>query len=172
VLGISVDESEEWLKEHVSELASLASDKLGKGIRFTPEEVLANPDYCAAGYGVLTEREREAIRLFATHEGVLLDPVYTGRAAAGMIDLIRKEFSRRMKLCCSYTQVDNQRCSRINTRTRFKGTNIASCSAPSFTLRRWILVQSPGISISNEGTSIISFLAAQNPANAKWSKRR
>jgi len=95
VLGISVDESEEWLKEHVSELASLASDKLGKGIRFTPEEVLANPDYCAAGYGILTEREREAIRLFATHEGLLLDPVYTGRAAAGMIDLIRKEFFKK-----------------------------------------------------------------------------
>ena len=95
LLGISVDESEEWLKKHVSDLASLASDKLGKGIRFTPEEVLANPEYCAAGYGVLTEREREAIRLFATHEGVLLDPVYTGRAAAGMIDLIRKEFFKK-----------------------------------------------------------------------------
>ena len=95
VLGISVDESEEWLKNHVSDLASLASHKLGKGIRFSPEEVLANPDYCAAGYGVLTEREREAIRLFATHEGLLLDPVYTGRAAAGMIDLIRKGFFKK-----------------------------------------------------------------------------
>ena len=56
---------------------------------------MANPDYCAAGYGVLTEREREAIRLFATHEGLLLDPVYTGRAAAGMIDLIRKGFFKK-----------------------------------------------------------------------------
>jgi D-cysteine desulfhydrase len=41
---------------------------------------------------VLTEQEREAIRLFATFEGLLLDPVYAGRAAAGMIDLIRKGF--------------------------------------------------------------------------------
>ena len=95
VLGISVDESEEWLKDHVSELASLASDKLEKRTEFIPEEVLANANYCLAGYGVLTEREREAIRLFATYEGLLLDPVYTGRAAAGMIDLIRKGFFKK-----------------------------------------------------------------------------
>ena len=95
VLGISIDESEEWLKDHVSELASSASEKLGKRIEFKPAEVLANADYCKAGYGVLTDLEREAIRLFATHEGVLLDPVYTGRAAAGMIDLIRKKFFKK-----------------------------------------------------------------------------
>jgi D-cysteine desulfhydrase family pyridoxal phosphate-dependent enzyme len=95
LLGISVDESEEWLKEHVSELASLASEKLGERIEFTPDDVLANANYCSAGYGVLTEQEREAIALFATREGLLLDPVYTGRAAAGMIDLIRKGFFKK-----------------------------------------------------------------------------
>jgi D-cysteine desulfhydrase len=95
VLGISIDESEEWLKSHVSALASAASEKLGERIDFTPEEVLANADYCRAGYGVLTEAEREAVRLFAKYEGLLLDPVYTGRAAAGMIDLIRKGFFRK-----------------------------------------------------------------------------
>jgi D-cysteine desulfhydrase len=95
LLGISVDESEEWLKRQVSESASLASEKLGKRVEFTPDEVLANANYCSAGYGVLTEQEREAIRLFATYEGILLDPVYTGRAAAGMIDLIRKGFFKR-----------------------------------------------------------------------------
>jgi L-cysteate sulfo-lyase len=62
-----------------------------------------NADYCKAGYGVLTETEREAIRLFARHEGLLLDPVYTGRAAAGMIDLIRKIFSAKTKRSCFYT---------------------------------------------------------------------
>ena len=95
VLGISVDESEEWLSTHVSELASSASEKLGRRIEFTAAEVLANADYCTAGYGVLTEPEREAIHLFAKHEGLLLDPVYTGRAAAGMIDLIRKGFFKK-----------------------------------------------------------------------------
>src|SRR6058998_1469228 len=92
ILGISVDESEEWLKNEVSKLASATSEKLGDRITFTPADVLVNADYCNPGYGVVTEREREAIRLFAQHEGLLLDPVYTGRAAAGMIDLIRKGF--------------------------------------------------------------------------------
>ena len=95
VLGISIDESEEWLRDHVSELASSASEKLGKRIEFTPAEVLANAEYCRAGYGVFTEPEREAIHLFAKYEGLLLDPVYTGRAAAGMIDLIRKRFFKK-----------------------------------------------------------------------------
>jgi L-cysteate sulfo-lyase len=90
ILGISVDESEEWLKNEVSKLASATSEKIGEPIEFTPADVLVDADYSAAGYGVVTEREREAIRLFAQYEGLLLDPVYTGRAAAGLIDLIRK----------------------------------------------------------------------------------
>ena len=46
-------------------------------------------------YRVLTDAEREAVKLFARYEGLLLDPVYTGRAAAGMIDLIRRGFFKR-----------------------------------------------------------------------------
>lgn len=95
VLGISIDEPEEWLKTHVSALASSASEKLGARIEFDPAEVLANADYCRAGYGVLTDAEREAVKLFAKYEGLLLDPVYTGRAAAGMIDLIRKGYFKK-----------------------------------------------------------------------------
>ena len=95
VLGISIDEPEEWLKRRVSSLASDASEKMGERIDFTPEDVLANEEYCKAGYGVLTDAEREAVRLFAKYEGLLLDPVYTGRAAAGMIDLIRKGFFKQ-----------------------------------------------------------------------------
>ena len=95
VLGISIDEPEAQLKAHVSELASQASEKLGERIEFTGEDVLANENYCQAGYGVFGAGEREAIKLFASNEGLLLDPVYTGRAAAGMIDLIRKRFFKK-----------------------------------------------------------------------------
>jgi D-cysteine desulfhydrase len=95
VLGISIDESEEWLKTHVSKLASDASGKLGERIEFTAADVLANADYCRAGYGVLTDAERESVQLFARCEGLLLDPVYTGRAAAGLIDLVRKGFFKK-----------------------------------------------------------------------------
>ncbi len=95
VLGISIDESEGWLKEHISKLASDASEKMGERIEFGPADVLANAKYCKAGYGVLTDAEREAVQLFAKCEGLLLDPVYTGRAAAGMIDLIRNGFFKK-----------------------------------------------------------------------------
>ena len=95
VLGISIDESEEWLKAHVSALASDTSERLGNRIDFSPDDVLATDNYCKAGYGVLTDAEREAVRSFASKEGLLLDPVYTGRAAAGLIDLIRKGFFKK-----------------------------------------------------------------------------
>jgi D-cysteine desulfhydrase len=95
VLGISVDEEQHVLQERVAMLASETSERLGPRIQFAPDEVLVNAGYCAAGYGVLTEAEREAIQLFAKYEGLLLDPVYTGRAAAGLIDLVRKGIFRR-----------------------------------------------------------------------------
>jgi D-cysteine desulfhydrase family pyridoxal phosphate-dependent enzyme len=92
LLGISIDEPEDWLKQHVAGLASQASEKLGPRIDFTPPDVLVNAEYCLAGYGVFGPGEKEAIELFAEYEGLLLDPVYTGRAAAGLIDLIRRGF--------------------------------------------------------------------------------
>jgi 1-aminocyclopropane-1-carboxylate deaminase/D-cysteine desulfhydrase-like pyridoxal-dependent ACC family enzyme len=95
VLGISIDEPTGKLKTHVSTLAAQASEKFGQRIEFSPDEVFADDSYCQAGYGVFGDGEREAIHLFARHEGLLLDPVYTGRAAAGMVDLIRKGFFHR-----------------------------------------------------------------------------
>jgi D-cysteine desulfhydrase len=95
ILGISVDEPEQVLQDRVAKLASDTAESLGKRIEFSSAEILVNADYASPGYGVLTEAEREAIRLFARSEGLLLDPVYTGRAAAGMIDLIRKGFFKK-----------------------------------------------------------------------------
>jgi len=92
ILGISVDETQSILQKRVAKLATETSERLGPRIEFTPDEVLVNADYATPGYGVLTGAEHEAISLFAKYEGLLLDPVYTGRAAAGMIDLIRKGF--------------------------------------------------------------------------------
>lgn len=95
VLGISIDEPAKALRQHVAGLATAAAEKLGEPIRFDAADVLVNDEYCQAGYGVFGDQEREAINLFASYEGLLLDPVYTGRAAAGLIDLIRKGYFRR-----------------------------------------------------------------------------
>jgi D-cysteine desulfhydrase family pyridoxal phosphate-dependent enzyme len=90
ILGISIDEEENILKERVASLANETADRIGSKIRLSPDEILVNADYLGQGYAVLGAPETEAISLFARNEGLLLDPVYTGRAAAGMIDLIRK----------------------------------------------------------------------------------
>ncbi|HVN56355.1 MAG TPA: D-cysteine desulfhydrase family protein [Anaerolineaceae bacterium] len=92
ILGISVDESEGVLKDRVSRLADETADRLGFKAHFQSGDILVDASYVGEGYGVMGNLEREAIRLFAETEGLLLDPVYTGRAAGGMIDLIRKGF--------------------------------------------------------------------------------
>lgn len=92
VLGISIDEPAEKLQRVVAGYANLAAERLNAPVRLLPEDILVNTDYLGKGYGIVGDSEREAVRMFARLEGLLLDPVYTGRAAAGMIDLIRKGY--------------------------------------------------------------------------------
>nr|MBC8333029.1 D-cysteine desulfhydrase family protein [Anaerolineae bacterium] len=92
ILGISVDEPEAALKAQVATLASETVSRLGTPAHFEPSRILVNTDYIGAGYGMAGPPEIEAMQLFAKNEGVLVDPVYTGRAAAGLIDLIRTGF--------------------------------------------------------------------------------
>jgi D-cysteine desulfhydrase family pyridoxal phosphate-dependent enzyme len=95
VLGISVDEEAGKFGAMVTELAKDTTILLNNAINITKSEILVNDDYLGGGYAVMGEPEREAIHLFARHEGLLVDPVYTGRAAAGLIDLVRKGFFKK-----------------------------------------------------------------------------
>jgi D-cysteine desulfhydrase family pyridoxal phosphate-dependent enzyme len=95
LLGISIDEPKDKLQAHVAELASKASALEGPAFHFLPSDILVNADYCSPGYGVYTSLEKYAIQLFAEYEGLLLDPVYTGRAAGGLLDLIDKGFFKK-----------------------------------------------------------------------------
>ena len=92
VLGISVDEAADDLRGRVAPLATQILEEAQSLLEIREEEVLVNDHYLGEGYGVMGEPEAAAIRLFAREEGLLLDPVYTGRAAAGLIDLIRQNF--------------------------------------------------------------------------------
>ena len=92
ILGISVDEPEHILQTRVAALASETAALLGQPTTFKPDQILVNADYTGEGYGIMNSQDREAVHIFARFEGMLLDPVYTGRAAGGMIDLIRKGF--------------------------------------------------------------------------------
>ncbi len=90
ILGISVDLKAAPLRERMAELATATADHLGLPLFFAPEDFAVEDDYLGGGYGVIGDREREAIRLLARTEGLLLDPVYTGRAFGGLIDLVRR----------------------------------------------------------------------------------
>jgi len=92
ILGISVDEPADALMVLVAELATETAKFIGEPWTFSAGEILVNDAYTGGGYAVMGEPEIEAIRLFAKKEALILDPVYTGRAAAGLIDLIRKGF--------------------------------------------------------------------------------
>ena len=92
VLGISIDHPSQDLQCEVARLANEAAKILGWNIFIKPEDILVDDHYLGQGYGVMGKVEIDAIRQFAVNEGLLLDPVYTGRAAAGMIDLIQKRF--------------------------------------------------------------------------------
>lgn len=59
------------------------------GANFTIEDIYVDDNYIGKTYGAETKEANDAIDLFAKKEGILLDRVYTGKAAAGMIDYIR-----------------------------------------------------------------------------------
>ncbi len=65
-------------------------DHLGVGSDIRREDVKANCDYVGPGYGLPTDEMREALRLLASLEGLLFDPVYSGKGLAGLIDLVKK----------------------------------------------------------------------------------
>ena len=104
VLGISVDHDAQSLQTQVAALATATATHLGMGTLSVADQVEVNDDYLGGGYAVLGETEIEAIRLMAQFEGILLDPVYTGRAMGGLIDLIRwGAFSRGHKVLFWHT---------------------------------------------------------------------
>ncbi len=104
VLGISVDHAAASLQTQVAALATATATHLGLGPVPVAELIEVNDDYLGEGYAILGETETEAIRLTAQHEGVLLDPVYTGRAMGGLIDLIRwGAFTRRQRVLFWHT---------------------------------------------------------------------
>jgi 1-aminocyclopropane-1-carboxylate deaminase/D-cysteine desulfhydrase-like pyridoxal-dependent ACC family enzyme len=90
IQGISVDLPAIDLSAHISALAMETAEFVGHKFNLHPDEVIVEDDYLGGGYAIMSDVEKEAINLFARQEGILLDPVYTGRAAGGMIDLIKQ----------------------------------------------------------------------------------
>lgn len=90
LLGIGVRAARAEQEENVFRLTRATAQKLGCPDVVNPEDVAANCDYVGPGYGLPAADTLVAISMFAQLEGILLDPVYSGKGAAGLIDLIRK----------------------------------------------------------------------------------
>ncbi len=93
LLGIWIDKEkagEPPYRDHLTSIANGTASRLGLELVFKPGDFHVNEDYLGAGYAVVGALEREAVRLTARQEGLLLDPVYSGRAMGGLIDMIRR----------------------------------------------------------------------------------
>lgn len=89
LLGIGVNIPQQDQEEKVFKLACETAEYIGKPGCVLREDVVANCNYVGDGYGVPTESMNEAVLMLARTEGLLFDPVYSGKGLAGMIDLIR-----------------------------------------------------------------------------------
>ena len=90
VLGIGVRNPRDRQEAAVHKLAEAVTEKLGLKGGVRRDAVVANCDYVGGGYGVPTPGMVEAVTMLARTEGIFLDPVYSGKGMAGLIDLIRK----------------------------------------------------------------------------------
>lgn len=104
ILGIGVRAPKQKQEENVYNLAVATADKLGCPGVVDREDVVANTDYVGDGYGIPTDSGIEAIKMFAQLEGILLDPVYSAKGAAGLVDLVRKgRFSKDERVVFLHT---------------------------------------------------------------------
>ena len=89
VLGISVRAPKSQQEESVFALAARTAELVGGEGAVRREDVVANSDFVGQGYGIPTDAMIDAVKTTARFEGILLDPVYTGKAMAGLIALVR-----------------------------------------------------------------------------------
>ncbi len=91
IIGISVKDKKNDQEEKVFKLAQTACDYINCD-QPKREDVFVFDNYVGGGYGVPTEGMKEAVKLMATKEAILLDPVYSGKGFDGLIDLVSKKY--------------------------------------------------------------------------------
>lgn len=90
ILGIGVNAPQDVQEERVYKLATETANLVGAPGVVSRDDIVADCNYIGPGYGEPTESMNEAVLMLARLEGLLFDPVYSGKALAGMIDYIRK----------------------------------------------------------------------------------
>ena len=89
--GITVSRSRDECIAYIKQLINETEDVLGLDSRVKNDEIFVFDEYIGDGYSVPTSEGIDAIRLVAQTEGIFLDPIYTGKAMAGLTDLVKKD---------------------------------------------------------------------------------
>ena len=95
IVGISVNNEKHVQEENVYKLVGKTSDYLKLRNKIAKSSVKVLGDYIGPGYSLPTDGMIEAVKLLSQREGILLDPVYTGKTMAGLIDLIRQGYFKK-----------------------------------------------------------------------------
>ncbi len=95
VVGINVSRAKEEQEEIVHGLVRETADHVGVNFEIPRNSVNCFGDYVGPGYSLPTPEMAEAVKLVARTEGILLDPVYTGKTMAGLIDLVRQGYFKK-----------------------------------------------------------------------------
>ena len=92
IVGVSISRKKGPQRDLIFNLCEKTAALLDQKLRPTLDDVIVFDDYIGKGYGYVTEGMVEAVQLLARTEGILLDPVYTGKCMAGLIDLVKKGY--------------------------------------------------------------------------------
>jgi len=95
VLGISVSEGKEAYGKEVLTIAQDTVKALSLDLAVDKNDIIIFDEYIKEGYGILNKEVSEALRFVAVKEGIFLDPVYTGKAMASLIDLVKKGYFKK-----------------------------------------------------------------------------
>ncbi len=90
VYGISVSRTKKECEQRIPMLVQKTADLLDHDMPIALSDVIVNEDYLGPGYAIITTEARDAIIQVARLEGIFLDPVYTGKTMAGLIDLVHR----------------------------------------------------------------------------------
>jgi D-cysteine desulfhydrase family pyridoxal phosphate-dependent enzyme len=103
IVGISVAGSSHDISGYVEDITQAVLDEIGDGEKVSEGEVIVLDEYLGEGYGILNQAIVDAVELMAREEGILLDPVYTGKAMSGFLDLAGKGYFGRENVVFLHT---------------------------------------------------------------------
>jgi len=95
VIGVNVSRKKQEQEEIVYGLVRETAQHVGVGTEIPRDAVVCLDEYVGPGYSLPTPQMAEAVKMLARSESILLDPVYTGKAMAGVIDQARKGFFKK-----------------------------------------------------------------------------